>query len=945
VLRASFKFAWYGWIVVGGAQALGATPTIQGQSGYINMPNASVEADGTFSVGYGYDKPYGSLWVTSTILPFVQATGRYVSISGIPGFTNDPGGYGANYGRYKDKVLDIKARLWQETEWLPSVAVGATDLQGTELFRGQYVVATKTFGINRNVELSAGYGNKRPDGAFAGVRWTPVTHPNWSFVAEYDANDYSRDFRSASTFASQRRQGVSVGAEYRWGWLGVQAARHPEHSSINAFISIPLSEREFVPKIHEPPYYQAKDARPRPTFEEWQRDPAFKTAMVDALAQQDYKNIRVRVKDHVLHLTFTNSRISNLGRAVGRSVRIALAFAPQDIRSIHVTYTKLEQPVATYEFFDLQKLSDYLAGRIPREAFLDAVLVRYANRQDIVADDQDGMLVGVSDTTGLGIRVGQDGEAVQIASNDKESNRLKIVPKMGFFFNDPSGALRYEVTAAANYDRRLGEGLYLSSALGLKISENVSGVTQASNSQLPHVRTDVAEYKRASRLKLYRALLNKYMMPAERWYVRASAGIYEEMFHGVGGQVLYLPKDSRWAADISVDALQQRDFKGWMGSRDYQTVTALGALHYRLPYGMTVTARAGRFLAKDVGIRGEFKRRFASGIEVGAWYTRTNGNDITSPGSPTAPYRDKGVFITIPFSSMLTTDTQATAGFAISPWTRDVGQMVASPGDLYDMVEHPRRDMNTADGLGNFAERPDEQKHPAVNPPERTFGNPWPAFQRRLEQSSSALPPVSDFMKSAGVAVGVVGVAALSDKPVDRFTSNHVDSRVGHGLGSFSKAFPVAMIGAAGIAVALGDKRMENTGIVSLQSALMAAGTSIGTKYIVNRTRPEEGRGRWAQSASRSDASFPSNHASVAFAAVTPFAKEYDAPWLYGLAAVGSMGRVTTRKHWLSDVVAGGLLGYATGSWLWNAQRDLSKGVLSVSAAPENLGIAWQKSY
>jgi membrane-associated phospholipid phosphatase len=233
----------------------------------------------------------------------------------------------------------------------------------------------------------------------------------------------------------------------------------------------------------------------------------------------------------------------------------------------------------------------------------------------------------------------------------------------------------------------------------------------------------------------------------------------------------------------------------------------------------------------------------------------------------------------------------------------------------------------------------------AVNPPERTFGSPWPAFQRRLEQSTSALPPVSDFMKGAGVAAGTIAVAALNDKPVDRFASNHADSRVSRGLDSFGKAFPVAMIGAAGMAVAFGDKRMENTGIVSLQSALMAAGTSIGTKYIVNRARPEEGRGRWAQSTNRSDASFPSNHASVAFAAVTPFAKEYDAPWLYGLAAAGSMGRVAARKHWFSDVVAGGLLGYATGSWFWGVQRDSSKSAILFSTGPGEVAMTWQKSY
>lgn len=930
---------------MGSAHVFGATPTIQGQSGYINMPSANVEADGTFSLGYGYDKPYGTLWASSTILPFLQVTGRYVSVSGIPGFSSTPGEYGFEYGRYKDKVIDFKARLLSESPWLPSVAVGMTDVQGTGLFRGYYAVATKTFGAARNIEASVGYGNKRPDGVFAGARWTPTSLPNWSVVAEYDANNYQTDFRAADTFAGQRRGGPSVGLEYRWGWLGVQAARHRDHSSINAFVSIPFSEREFIPKFAEPAYYQEKQARVRPTIAQWQNDTRFGAEMVDVLASQDYKNIRMQVKGHVLHLTLTNTRITNMGRAIGRATRIALALAPSDLRAIHVTYTKLEQPIATYEFFNLQKLADYLDGRISRKEFVDAVLVRYANEDDVIDAHQEGMLAGVKDGTGLEVIVGRDGEMVQLASEDREANRFKVVPKAGFFFNDPSGALRYEVNAASDYDKRLGDGLYLNGTVGLKIYENISGVTQPSNSLLPHVRTDIAEYKRASRFKLYRLMLNKYMMPAEGWYARASAGIYEEMFRGAGGQVLFLPKGSRWAADFSVDALQQRDYEGWLGSRDYRTVTAIGALHYRLPYGMTVTARAGRFLAKDVGVRGEFKRRFRSGIEVGAWYTRTNGNDITSPGTPSSPYHDKGIFISIPLASMLPSDTQANAGFTISPWTRDVGQMVASPGDLYDMIENPRRDMHTFDGLGSFAERADDQNHPGVNPPETTFSNPWPALRHRLENSSSALPSAPNFMTGLGVAAGAVAVASLSDKTVDRIAKKASDSAVSKGLDTMGKAFPFAVVGAAGAAVALGDDRMQNAGLISLQSVLAAAGTSMGTKYVVGRARPDEERGRWARAEKRSDSSFPSNHASVAFAAVTPFAKEYDAPWLYGLAALGSSGRVAARKHWLSDTVAGGLIGYATGSWLWHAQRKKSDSSISFNTGPDEIGITWQKQY
>jgi len=458
----------------------------------------------------------------------------------------------------------------------------------------------------------------------------------------------------------------------------------------------------------------------------------------------------------------------------------------------------------------------------------------------------------------------------------------------------------------------------------------------------------VAEYLRGGRFSLSRVLLNKYDNPAERVYTRLSAGLYEDMFRGVGGQVLYLPKDSRWAADMAVDALQQRGFKGLLDSRDYKTVTAIGSLHYRLPHDITVTARAGRFLAKDTGVRMEFKRRFQSGIEVGAWYTHTNGNDITNPGTPSKPYQDRGIFLYVPLNSMLPMDTQSTAGCAISPWTRDVGQMVASPGDLYDMFERPRADMHSYDGLGNFAERPDEQHLPAVNPPDRPFVSPWPAMRARLEQSASATPSAPEWLKATALVGGVVVASALADKPVDRFVKKHEDSKVYRNWDKLGKAMPFALVGAAGAAFAFGDERLQNIGLISMQSVAAATGLAVVGKYAIGRARPEEDLGAWSRvgsGSSRSNSSFPSAHAAIGFAAVTPFAKEYDAPWLYSVAAVGSAGRVFGRKHWVSDTVAGGILGYAVGSWLWHAQRDQSKSGLSINPGPKEISVTWQTKY
>src|SRR5690606_28490029 len=100
-----------------------------------------------------------------------------------------------------------------------------------------------------------------------------------------------------------------------------------------------FNEREFIPKIYEPAPFSRTVTRA--TAEQWHADGRYCAALVDALGDQGFKNIRVDLDGSIMRLVLTNTRISNMGRAVGRAARTALAFAPPETRSIHVTYTKL----------------------------------------------------------------------------------------------------------------------------------------------------------------------------------------------------------------------------------------------------------------------------------------------------------------------------------------------------------------------------------------------------------------------------------------------------------------------------------------------------------------------------------------------------------------------------------------------------------------------------
>src|SRR5207248_3257724 len=153
---------------------------------------------------------------------------------------------------------------------------------------------------------------------------------------------------------------------------------------------------------------------------------------------------------------------------------------------------------------------------------------------------------------------------------------------------------------------------------------------------------------------------------------------------------------------------------------------------------------------------------------------------------------------------------------------------------------------------------------------------------------------------------GAVLASGLFDRKVDQYVQRHAGSQTLDGLDGLGKWLPVAAIGGAGLAaLSEQDKRLSNTGIAALESGFTGLLVNASIKYAVGRARPVDDLGTTDfDPFKRSDASFPSNHTTVMWATVTPFAKEYDAPWLYGVDALVNAGRIASREHWLSDTVA-----------------------------------------
>lgn len=676
-----------------------AEANLIGQSGLVHMPDARIAEEGTLSIGVSNIDPYFTIWSSLTVLPRLELSARFTKIDRVPGAGPD-----STFGDYRDKSFDAKLLLLKESTYLPALSVGTQDFTGTRLFNAKFITLGKHFG---DVDVTLGYGADRIDGAFGGIRYRPFWNKNLGFVAEYDANAYKNDFRAPDSGADQRKGGATYAIEYRYGWIGAQLSYQGGDVGTNLYVSIPLMQREYVPKIDEPAPYteitrqptlkeESMDGRGSPHREqvvEAQGDARNTQEIARALERQGFKNVRLRLDGTALEASLTHPRISLIGRAVGRAARTMVLLGPGDIETVRITYTQNDLPLLTYRFTDAKRLQAYFVGLMSQEFLDESVEVAYSS-PEYAKKFRDKKTLLVLDEPGEGIPTqtyyGDEGHIVSIRREDPFLSGFRLIPlNLRLYFVDPSGDASYDTFSTLSYQKYFGSGLFLNGAARLTLFENVSDVTRPSVSVLPHVRTDIALYKQEeSRLKLNGLLLNKYSQLAERIYGRFSAGYYEEMFAGAGGQVLYLPRRGNWAADLSVDWLRQRAPEKDFGFRDYSVATALLAFHYRIPeYGITATARTGRFLAKDEGVRFELKRRFHSGIEAGIWFTRTNENDQTQPNRPKEEFLDRGLFISIPLASMLTKDTQEHASLAVVEATRDVGQMVESPGDLYRLIE------------------------------------------------------------------------------------------------------------------------------------------------------------------------------------------------------------------------------------------------------------------
>jgi len=176
-------------------------------------------------------------------------------------------------------------------------------------------------------------------------------------------------------------------------------------------------------------------------------------------------------------------------------------------------------------------------------------------------------------------------------------------------------------------------------------------------------------------------------------------GYLESMFAGAGGEILWRPQGARWALGADVYQVWQRDFDRLLGLQHYHQTTGHVSLYYASPwYGLNFQLRAGQYLAGDRGVTLQITRRFSTGVEIGAFLTKTN--------VPAAQFGegsfDKGIVIRIPLGWVTPIESQSEIAMDLRPVQRDGGQVLGADATLY----RETRALNESEILGHIPELP-----------------------------------------------------------------------------------------------------------------------------------------------------------------------------------------------------------------------------------------------
>ena len=648
-----------------------------GGAGLLDLPSARMRSDGTLTLGSSQQDTEDIYSVTYQAFPRLEGTFRYI--------IQNPGGKFGSSEINRDRSFEVKARLLEEQGLRPAVALGLRDMLGTGVFSGEYLVASKRAG-RADLTLGVGWGRLasrsavsnpfaqvfdaagartaqtglggepsiedffrgKDMGIFGGVEFDLPF--NTRFIAEYTSDAYEREQRLGTLSDPSP-------FSYGMGWRpapGVDVvASHQLGADFAISLSATLDTKSDAPPKPSPAFWSVDEPSER-----WD-------------ASEDFR---------------PNSWYARLLFDVERSGLLMLS---GDLRNGgRSAWLEVENGTYAYEADAIRKVLTLAELHLPRSVRTVHVILQ-----------SDGI---AHSHVRYQRRLGRRGQASAFSLVD-EASLITVMPPRAmpyppryatayrkpmfnfgvnlgqrFMIMDPDDPLRYQTLARLNLGADLGRDWYLRSSVAVNIYNDWDTISRRSDSVLPRVRSEIRQYLQQGDTGIDSLYLEKRGMLASDVVYRAYGGVLEEMFSGLGGEVLYRPFPSRFAFGLNLNYVWQRDFDKRFSVQDYKVLTGHGSVYWASPFeNYDAALHVGRYLAKDVGATFEVRRTFTNGWMVGGFFTLT---DVPFEEFGEGSF-DKGLFFRIPFNSLLPGNTRGAYQTIIRTIQRDGGARLEGIGD------------------------------------------------------------------------------------------------------------------------------------------------------------------------------------------------------------------------------------------------------------------------
>jgi hypothetical protein len=658
-----------------------------GTLGLIQNPNARFLDEGSLGFSWSHNDPYLRGSLIAYPFSWLEVSYQYADINNQL-YSQSKVFSGSQ--SLKDKSFDTKIRLIKESQLLPQIAVGFRDLAGTGLFSSEFIVASKHLSKGLDLTMGIGWGNltgqliknplleisdrfktrssatglggefnvddyfSGPAGYFFGFEYYVPKFRGMKIKFEYDGTNYKTENSIPLSQASNLNFGIvfphSKNLSYKFNFTRGNTVNFGFSYKLNlGKKNAQTTSKEKQSQIRNSNVIKIVTSR---------SDENLYKGSLKYLSDEKIFLQHASINDNELEVIFAQTKYRNPVIASGRAFNILDQIAPNNITSFKVS--EINGGVGLYSvavnrntFVRGRKL--FLPPKLDRDISVEPFLLNNDNKN--YKFNPAAKYPALFHTIGPDIRS-------QIGGPD------------GFFFGDLKLKSRSELL--------INRGLSVVSVISYGLYDNMDDLKLASDSVLPHVRTDIVKYLKQSRnLSIQRMQLNKFGQISPSIFYKFSAGILEYMFNGYGSEVLFKPFDKNYAIGVEAWKVHQRNYDQMFGMRDYQTITGHLSFYYHEPItNIIFKMKGGKFLAQDSGISFEFTREFYSGFRLSAFITRT---DISKEEFGEGSF-DKGFSFYIPLEIFSNSYNGRNFGWGLKPITRDGGAALSHGYNLWGVA-------------------------------------------------------------------------------------------------------------------------------------------------------------------------------------------------------------------------------------------------------------------